>query len=414
MDKWLILEILLWILLVILLIWIILAPFYSQARWSVWNSACESCDRFCAVQSQIPLVSNKDGMGRLVNPFVKGSWGLALGREGTHVWTTQNTSGMLLNMSLGGAQIGASITIPAGTGTVGFNGFPAGVTIRNQPRCYNKKRCRKQSCGCTCFDNDVSPNTLTGANASQTPAISFPITVAGETAEAEVIVATSDGVLVGYNAALNATQGIIAVDNSVGNTIYKGCIRVLDRLYVCNFYEGKIDVYDANWALVSSFTDPQLITGDTTYAPYNITWDDASQRLYVSFAQQNTAKTEEEPGQGNGFIVVFDLEGGLRKRLVSRGLLNVPAGMAIRGDVLYVANNGSGTIVVYNKCTGAHVGTILSRCGLAKTVEQIHSLAFVPKSAKQRKACCRQGALMFVSAPDQGQDGILGLLVNQR
>lgn len=406
MDYWVFLELLLWCLLILVLIWLVLAPLYASPRWAISTMQCGKCTQFCPSQSQVNLVSNKAGMAYNVNPFFQGSWGLALASEGTHVWTTQQASGVLLNMSLGGTQIGSTITVPHGTGTSGSQGYPNGVTVANWPRCAKGNKCRRRrgkDCTCVC------------ASTGGTGFIAFPIVVNGVSAEAEVIVGTEDGTIAGYNATLNPTEAIRVVDNSTIGAIYKGCLRVQDTLYVCNFFEGKIDVYNSNWQLVSSFTDPQLQTGEFTYAPYNITWDAESKRLYVSFAMQSANKEVAEPGQGNGYIVIFDSKGAVQKRLISRGMLNLPAGLAIRGELLYVANNGDGSIIVFHKCTGAYRGQFLtSSCRVPKLIEQIHSIIFCPKSRHRDSACCREGAMMFVSAPDGGTDGLMGLLRNRK
>ncbi len=89
------------------------------------------------------------------------------------------------------------------------------------------------------------------------------------------------------------------------------------------------------------------------------------------------------PGDGNGFISVFDLEGNFRRRLISNGALNSPWGMAIApfffGDysnTLLVGNFGDGRINAFDLTTGMNVGMLRYKDGSPVALEGLWGLAF--------------------------------------
>ena len=104
-------------------------------------------------------------------------------------------------------------------------------------------------------------------------------------------------------------------------------------LYAANFRSGKVEVYDPNFNAVTlpagEFSDPKIPKG---FAPFNVQVLDG--KVYVTYAKQDAAKHDNVPGQGLGFVDVFNLDGtpGLpngKERLVSRGQLDSPWGLAL-------------------------------------------------------------------------------------
>jgi uncharacterized protein (TIGR03118 family) len=70
-------------------------------------------------------------------------------------------------------------------------------------------------------------------------------------------------------------------------------------------------------------------------------------------------------GRGKGFVDVFTNDGALVRRLVTRGALNSPWGLALApdsfgsfGGALLVGNFGDGSINAYNPVTGRHLGEL--------------------------------------------------------
>lgn len=180
---------------------------------------------------------------------------------------------------------------------------------------------------------------------------------------ATFLFATEDGTISGWNEQAG-TQSILAVneaDNPADGgeaqglgAVYKGlAIAQGDKgpvLFAANFRHGTVDMYDKNFDLTKSFTDPNLPAG---FAPFNVQVLDGN--LFVTFAKQEAAKHDDVAGAGNGFVDEFSLSGKLIQRVASNGPLDSPWGLAIApesfgklaGDLL-VGNFGDGTIDAYN------------------------------------------------------------------
>jgi len=93
--------------------------------------------------------------------------------------------------------------------------------------------------------------------------------------------------------------------------------------------------------------------------------------IYVTYAKQNDENHDDVAGPGNGFVDVFDAQGDLMTRLISRGPLNSPWGLAevphkfgqFGPNVLLVGNFGDGTINAFNIQTGASLGALQNHRG---------------------------------------------------
>ena len=80
-----------------------------------------------------------------------------------------------------------------------------------------------------------------------------------------------------------------------------------------------------------------------------------SEPVCVTYAQQDAAKHDDVAGAGHGFIDEFTTQRTLVTRLVSRGVLNSPWGLALApsnfgafGHDLLVGNFGDGTINAFD------------------------------------------------------------------
>ena len=168
------------------------------------------------------------------------------------------------------------------------------------------------------------------------------------------------------------------------NAVYKGlAIAVASDghtyLYAANFRSGRVEAYDDTFTPVELpgglFVDTRIPAG---YAPFNV--QELAGQLYVSYAKQDGTLKDDVAGRGNGFVDVFTNDGALVKRLVTRGQLNSPWGLALApasfgrfGGALLVGNFGDGRINAYNPNTGTHMGQLrgtktsrstLTACGL--------------------------------------------------
>jgi len=207
---------------------------------------------------------------------------------------------------------------------------------------------------------------------------------------ASFLFATEDGTISGWNAAAGS-QSIIAVDEANNpadgdesqglGAVYKGlAIAQSDAgptLYAANFRHGTVDVYDQNFNLIDSFTDPNLPKG---FAPFNVQVLDG--KLFVTFSEQNSARHDDVAGAGNGFVDEYDLNGHLLQRVASGGPLDSPWGLAIApqnfgrlaGDLL-VGNFGDGTINVYDLINDKFMGKLLGAGGKPIVIGDLWALS---------------------------------------
>jgi len=196
------------------------------------------------------------------------------------------------------------------------------------------------------------------------------------------IFATEDGTISGWNASLGTHAAIGHTSASGAN--YKGLELATDStgnsfLFAANFSEGRIDVFDGNFAqttLPGNFLDPNIPAG---YAPFNIALING--HLFVTYAKQNAAKTDAIFCAGCGFVDSFDLSGNLIKRFASKGHLNAPWGMALApgnfgtfsGDAL-IGNLGDGKINAYK--SGKFLGQLLNSASTPIVIKKLWGLKF--------------------------------------
>jgi uncharacterized protein (TIGR03118 family) len=207
----------------------------------------------------------------------------------------------------------------------------------------------------------------------------------------QFIFATEDGTISGWNPNVDLTHAILSVDNAnvTSGPVYKGLAMGHNRsgnfLFAANFRFGTVDVYNATFAKVGSFTDSQLLKDcplpNQCFAPFGI--QNIAGNLYVTYALQNAAKHDDVAGPGNGFVDVFDTTGNLIRRFASHGPLNSPWGLAVApanfgkfsNDVL-VGNFGDGHINAFDPSTGVFLGQLRDENGQAITNSGLWGVAF--------------------------------------
>jgi len=200
---------------------------------------------------------------------------------------------------------------------------------------------------------------------------------------AAFLFATAQGTVAGWNRNVDAANAITVVDRSSAGASYTGLALASfngsARLYAANFSGATVDVFDSLFQPVTTtggFTDPDLPAG---YAPHNVYVTGRS--VIVAYALQNDAKSASVDGDGNGLLNVFDLDGTLRKRLVTGGPLNGPWGMAIApaffGDMagsLLVGNFGDGKINAIDLASGDLLGPLTGSDGNPLALEGLWGL----------------------------------------
>jgi len=190
-----------------------------------------------------------------------------------------------------------------------------------------------------------------------------------------------------------------------------GKVGTANFLYAADRGNGKIDVIDGQFHKVTlgtggfeSFVDPNQPAG---YRPFNI--QNINGKLFVTYAPDGTAALD--PLSANGFIDVFETNGHFAGRLVTGGDLNKPFGLALApaglgdfGGALIVGNAGDGRIHAYNPTTGVELGTLNGPNGQALTISGLTGLAFGAGNGKAGDA----KTLYFSANPDFGASGIFG------
>lgn len=174
---------------------------------------------------------------------------------------------------------------------------------------------------------------------------------------------SEDGTIIAWN---GGAQAMRVVDNfnippsanpALNGSVYKGLALGTNAtgnfLFATNFRQGRIDVFDSNFApatLDGAFDDPKIPAG---FAPFGIR--NINGEIWVTYAKQDAARHDDVAGPGNGFVDIFDTDGHLVGRFATRGQLNSPWGLAlipegfgsIGGDVL-VGDFGDGRINVFS------------------------------------------------------------------
>jgi uncharacterized protein (TIGR03118 family) len=217
--------------------------------------------------------------------------------------------------------------------------------------------------------------------------------------------ATLDGTISGWAPQSNPNAAIIAVNNSAAKSQFTG-LAVTNRpsgnlLYAADLANNLVDVYDANFNLVNSFTDLTLPPGNV---PFGI--QDIGGLVYVTFAQ-----ADEAPG---GYIDIFQEDGTFLRQLAAGAPLNQPWGLAVApknfgalSNTLLVSNNtNSGTINAFNLETGQVVGTVKDESGKAIVIDQLWGIEFGGGSANNGQT----NQLFFTAGPYNNLAGTFGVI----
>ncbi|HEX7844351.1 MAG TPA: TIGR03118 family protein [Chitinophagaceae bacterium] len=319
--------------------------------------------------TQVNLVGDNDEYSPArIDPDMVNAWGISFPASGP-AWVSVEGRGKTLVLNGNGTAVGISpVTIP-----------PAGPVPSSHPTGQ--------------VNNPTTDFKLPNGN------------------PARFIFATAEGAVSGWNGGATAVKKVdafphaaflgIALANDGGNNF----------LYVANFAEAKINVYDKNWSEVSKpFMDPDIPMG---YAPFNIQAID--NKLYVMYAQVDPADGHEAEGPGLGYVDIFNPDGSLVKRFISRGQLNAPWGIAKaptgfwgegseNTDVLLIGNFGDGHINAYDK-DGKFLGQ-LRQHGNPIVIEGLWGIAFAPATS----TAINRNWLYFAAGPDDEEHGLFGYI----
>jgi uncharacterized protein (TIGR03118 family) len=327
------------------------------------------------------LVSDLPNVARFQDPSLVNAWGLS--HSPTGPWeVSDNGTGLATRYKSNGMGVPPVVTVPLPGG--GPGGAPTGNIF-----------------------NSTSD---------------FVVREGGASGPSQFVFATEDGTISGWNPNVDLTHAIIAVNRSSVSqgqflgAVYKGL--ALGRnssgnfLFATNFRFGTVEMFDAEFTLVKSFTDPALASDcplpGQCFAPFGI--QNIGGNLYVSFALQNAAHHDDESGAGNGFVDVFDTTGNLLRRVASTGTLNSPWGLALApahfgtfsGDVL-VGNFGDGRINAFDPSSGAFLDQLRGQNGRPIAINGLWALAF-----GNGALAGDMNTLFFASGLNDEADGLFG------
>ena len=286
---------------------------------------------------QTNLISDIPGVARITDPNLVNPWGQAAGPT-SPLWVADNGTNVS-TLYTGGVDGSIPAIVPLVVSIPG--GAPTGVVFN--------------------------------------PTTDFVVHTQRGSAPANFIFDSEAGRITAWS---NKVSGTTAQTKFVSrNAVYKGLalasVHRRNFLYAANFRAGRIDVFNARFKKVrlsGRFQDAMIPAG---FAPFDIQLLDG--RLYVSYAKQDAARHDDVAGPGNGFVDVFDTSGRLLRRLISRGDLNSPWGLALApamfGDLL-VGNFGDGTIHAYDPMTGALKGQLTNTDGNPIQINGLWALRF--------------------------------------
>jgi uncharacterized protein (TIGR03118 family) len=305
------------------------------------------------------LVSNTKGKATYTDPLLANPWGLAY-QPGEPFWVSDEDSGWSTLYSGTGEPQSLQVIVPPSSGTGA--GTPTGIV-------YNG------TSGEFVIDSWTSV----------------------------FLFATLDGTIQGWSS-FDPSTTLIAVRSS--GSSYTGLAITShssgNMLYAADAANNKVDVYDASFNLVTSFTDSKAPAG---FAPFGI--QDISGQVYVTYAATN--------GGPGGLVDIFTESGTLVKRLIVGKPLNQPWGLAVApsnfgtlsGTLLVTNNIGKGTINGFDLTTGKLVGTVSNSSGDPILINGIWGIEFGGGSTNNGAT----NALYFTAGPNDtaGYFGVINV-----
>ena len=214
----------------------------------------------------------------------------------------------------------------------------------------------------------------------------FVLSQNGASSSARFLFATQAGQIMGWAPAVSSATAVTAVDDSASNAEFDGLATLNDQLYATDFHNAKVDSFDASFKPLSlPFSDPKIPTG---WAPFGI--QALNGNIFVTYAEQDKAKTVDVAGGGLGYVDEFSPTGTLIARVASKGgshaPLDAPWGLALApanfgaysGDLL-VGNFGNGRISAYQQQSSGkwvYRGQIRTASGASIAIDGLWAIAF--------------------------------------
>jgi uncharacterized protein (TIGR03118 family) len=227
-------------------------------------------------------------------------------------------------------------------------------------------------------------------------------------AQASFIFDNLDGSISAWNGGASSTieanvAGASFTGLAIGNTSTGAA-----QLFAADQNSGNIDVFNSEWHMTGSFTDPSFSNFPSGYAAFNVQtlMVNGTQTLFVTYANQATS---------GGIVDEFTTNGTFIKTLIDDPTgqhLDSPWGLAIApaswgqfgGDLLVGNNNGPGEINAYN-LNGVFEGMLMLNTAQPFAAADLWALSF-----GNGGAAGSQNTLFFTAGLASNTDGLLGAI----
>jgi uncharacterized protein (TIGR03118 family) len=340
---------------------------------------------------QTNLISDINGRAAHTDPNLKNPWGLTRSPDGSPWWISNNNSGtstledgngnpINIFVEANGNTSNFVVVPPPGFAPPGTLAAPTGIVFNGSPT-----------------DFRLDKGTPAGM-----PAI--------------FIFATEDGTISGSPPSPNAVLEVDNSDNGAPDSaVYKGMtsgeINGQKFLYVTNFRDGMVEVYDTHFHPVdlgeNAFDDDNIPVG---FAPFNI--QNIGGSLFVTYAKQDAARHDPVGGDGLGFVDIFSTRGELQGSLQHGNWFNAPWGVVWTprdfgefSNTILVGNFRSGWIAAFNGFTKQFIGFVLRPDNSLVFIDGLWSLTFGNNGAAGPST-----TLFFTAGPNNETDGLFGTL----
>lgn len=301
------------------------------------------------------------------DPTITNSWGVVIAND--TIWVSHAVGGDIGRYNLNGTRKGKDIALP--TDRMGANCKPSGMV----------------------------ENFTTN----------FGLSIGGITKGAFLLIAGLNGVIMAYNPLVDANNGFIVVDRSAdiidNPPVYTGITVGDEFLYAVDFHNKRIDVFNSNFQAVpeldlnpTRFVDPSMPDRMSPFNAVNI-----GGFIFVLYTLQKDQFFPQ--GAGDGYINVFNQDGVLLRRFVSRGVLEAPWAMLYTPNcfgfplgALLVGNQKNGRINAFDR-QGNHLGYLIEKSGNPVQIPGLWGLA---------KASQTTDSIYFAAGPIRETTGLFG------
>jgi uncharacterized protein (TIGR03118 family) len=241
----------------------------------------------------------------------------------------------------------------------------------------------------------------------------FAVSDGGKSGAARFLFATEGGTILGWAPAVNASTAVVGADRSSGGAVYKGLAVANDHLYATDFHNGRVDVFDSTFKLVTTagFKDAKVAKG---FAPFGI--QALGGDIFVTYAKQDAAAHDDVAVAGQAYVDEFTPAGQLVRRVMNSGKkkapLNAPWGLAMApadfgafGGDLLVGNFGDGRISAYAQAGSRWIykGQLRTADGTPIAIDGLWGIAF-----GNGAAAGPTNTLYFLAGPGDEKHGLYG------